>query len=254
MKNSVIIRLAFFIGILALWQVGIPFLGIPEYLLPTPLQIGEQLIVNYSFLLKHTYVTLMESVSGFALGLALALLFALGITRSKFFEMLIYPFLVVSQTIPKIAIAPLLLIWFGYGILPKVIVSAMMCFFPIVVNTTKGLKSVDQELLDLMESYGATWIQTLIKVKFPAALPYIFAALKVAITLSVIGAVVGEFVGSDAGLGYLILQADANLDTSLMFAELICLSLMGICLFGTIGFIERRVLSWHTSEIDAGQN
>lgn len=253
MKNS-LVRIVFFIGILALWQVSVPMFHVPSYLIPTPLQIGEQIILKHALLLKHTYITFLEAITGFALGLIIALLFALGITRSKFLDMLISPFMVISQTIPKIAIAPLLLIWFGYGLLPKVVVSAVMCFFPIVVSTVKGLKSVDPELLDLMGSYGATKTETLIKVKIPAALPYIFAALKVSITLSVMGAVVGEFVGADGGLGYLILQSNANLDTSLMFAELVILSMLGLSLFGIIRLIEKKVLSWHTSEINIEQN
>lgn len=249
MRKIWVMQLACIAGVLAAWQIIVLALNIPEYILPSPSQIGEQIIAKYPLLLKHTYVTFLETISGFALGAGLAFLFALGMSYSKTFEALIYPFLIMSQTTPRIAIAPLLLIWFGYGLLPKIIVSAIVCFFPIVVGTLRGIKSVDPELLELMSSYGATKTETLVKVKVPSALPYIFAALKVSITLSVIGAVVGEFVGSDAGLGYLIIHANANLNTSLMFAEILILSLMGVCLFGVIGIIERRVLSWHTPEI-----
>lgn len=250
MKKVFAIQIICLIGFLVMWQVVVTAIGTPEYILPSPLQIGGQIITNYPLLLKHAYVTLLEAVGGFALGAGLAFLFALGMSYSKMFETLIYPFLIFTQTTPRIALAPLLLIWFGYGLLPKIVISAIVCFFPIVVGTAKGIKSVDSELLDLMNSYGSTKTETLVKVKLPAALPYIFAALKVSITLSVIGAVVGEFVGSDAGLGYLILHANANLNTSLMFAEIILLSLMGMSLFGIIGLVEKKVLSWHMSEVN----
>jgi len=247
--KRILIQLIFFASLLALWQISVTAFNIPEYLFPAPLEISKQ-FVNYSLFLKHTYITLLESISGFVLGAIFAFLIALGINYSKLLEILIHPFLMISQTTPRIAIAPFLIIWFGHDLIPKIIIAAIMSFFPIVVNTVKGFRSADSELLELMDSYGATRTETLIKVKIPGALPYIFVALKLAITFSVIGAVVGEFVGADEGLGYLILQGNVNLDTSLMFAALFVLSIMGIVLYKIIGIIEKKVLYWHASEIN----
>lgn len=153
----------------------------------------------------------------------------------------------MSQTTPKIAIVPFLILWFGYDLLPKIIIAAIVSFFPILVNSVKGLKSADLELLDLMKSYGATNKQVFLKVKFPYALPYIITGLKIGVAFSVIGAIVAEFVGADKGLGYLIMQGNINLDTSFMFAALVILSLLGVALYKIMSIIEKKVLYWHPS-------
>ena len=244
--KKVFFQLSFICGLLLFWQLATTYFAIPTYLLPSPLDILNELEGNR--LLIHSSITIMEAISGFAMGAALAMALSLGIFYSKKFELLSYPFLILSQTTPKIAIAPLLVMWFGYGILPKIIIAATISFFPIAINTVKGLRSVDQEILDVMASYRATKNETLLRVRIPAALPFVFAGLKIAITLSVIGAVVGEFVGADVGLGYLIMQSNATLNTPLMFAALVLLGVIGAALFAAIHLIEKKMVRWHPSE------
>jgi NitT/TauT family transport system permease protein len=162
--------------------------------------------------------------------------------RSRLIERMLYPLVISSQTFPKEALAPIFVIWFGFGLLPKVIIAGLISFFPVVVNTTRGLLSVDPLILDLMRSLSANHRQIFTKVRLPNAIPYLFAALKMCITLSVIGAVVGEFVGASAGLGHLIRLANSELATDLMFAALIALGLMGTTLFLLVDGLEKTAL------------
>ncbi|MBI2134874.1 ABC transporter permease [Candidatus Woesearchaeota archaeon] len=246
MKKA-IMQILFYFGILMIWQISSMVLNIPEYILPSPLEIGKEISANLSLLLKHASITFFEAITGFILGTVTAIILALIMVNFKIFEVLVYPLLVMSQTTPKIAIVPFLILWFGYDLLPKIIIAAIVSFFPILVNSVKGLKSADLELLDLMKSYGATNKQVFLKVKFPYALPYIITGLKIGVAFSVIGAIVAEFVGADKGLGYLIMQGNINLDTSFMFAALVILSLLGVALYKIMSIIEKKVLYWHPS-------
>jgi NitT/TauT family transport system permease protein len=245
--KEITLQLIFYLSLILVWQILVGILDVPEYLFPSPLDVADQFKSNFFILLENTGVTIFETLIGFILGVVFALLVALAIVHSRILEILIYPALIFSQTTPRIAIAPLLVIWFGYDILPKIIIVIIISFFTIVVNTVKGLKSADPELLNLMNSYGASKKEILIKVKLPIALPYIFAALKIAITLSVIGAVVGEFVGADKGLGYLIMLGNVNLDTSLMFSAIIILGIMGTLLYKIVCMAEKRIMYWSPS-------
>jgi len=193
----------------------------------------------------HTWVTLYETVAGFFLALLIGLPLAILVVYSSILKNTIYPILLVFQSVPKVAIAPLFLIWIGYGEMSKVLIAAIVAFFPIVVNTATGLESVEAEILELTHSLHATKLQVFFKVRFPWALPYIFSGMKVAITLAVIGAVIGEFVGSDKGLGYLILAASGEMNTALIFGVMAILALIGIVTFTAIDLLEKLICPWY---------
>lgn len=249
MNKYRIYQIILFLGLIFFWEAFVKIFDIPNYILPGPIEILLSIGKNYPLLLRHTKVTFIEVILGFSCGTLTAIVLAMIIVYSQVLANIIYPLIIGSQTIPKIAIAPLLLIWFGYGLLPKIIVSAMICFFPIVITLTKGLNSVDLDLMNLLRIYGATRREIFFKVRIPTALPYFFAGLKTSAVLSVVGAVVGEFVGADKGLGYLIIQSDADYRVALMFASLFCLCLIGSGLFGVIRLVEKRLLYWHVSEM-----
>lgn len=183
--------------LLILWQWAVKILHIPEYILPSPTEIFFTAIQYQQHLIKHSLITFYEILIGFTLGLTAAFIISLGILYSQVLEKFIYPLLISFEVTPKIALAPLFLIWFGYGLLPKILITALISFFPIIINTVKGFKSIEMELIDLMYSLSATRRQMLIKIRMPSSLPYVFAGLKIAITLSVTGAVIGEFVGAN---------------------------------------------------------
>ncbi|MBU1862236.1 MAG: ABC transporter permease [Candidatus Omnitrophica bacterium] len=249
MKNNIIVfikeNVAWIMAlffVLLLWQGGVKFFHVPEYILPTPSQIIAEMSVSYRSLMRHSWVTIGEIVMGFTLGMISAFILSIGIVYSRTIKRAVYPFLMFFQVVPKMALAPIFLVWFGYGILPKVLISALVCFFPIVINTVRGLTAIEKELLDLTYSLNATKTQVLRKIRIPLSLPYVFSGLKIAISLSVIGAVVGEFIGTDRGLGYLIMMANANLETAMMFSTIIVLSFIGITLFLVVCLGERIVL------------
>lgn len=233
--------LLFFTCILILWQFVVFVFEIPNYILPAPLVVLKTLFIQRSYFINHSFVTIIEILLGFLIGSFLGFVLALGIASFKFLEKVLYPLLIFTQITPKIAVAPLFLIWFGYGLLPKIIITALMCFFPIVINTVKGLKCVHPDLIDLMHSLSATKKQILYTIRLPNSIPFIFSALKLSITLSVIGAVIGEFVGSNKGLGYVIMLANTNLNTELVFASLVILCVIGSILFLSIGLTERTL-------------
>lgn len=230
---------------LLLWQVAASALQVPHWLLPSPADILGALASSGDLLARHTWVTLQEVLVGFGLSFAIGVTLAIAIAYSRTLERAIYPFVIASQTIPVIAIAPILLIWFGYGLLPKVIVVALICFFPIVVNMVDGLRSVDPELVSLMRSLGATRRQIFTKAQLPASLPFLFSGTKVAIAVSVIGAVIGEWVGASAGLGYFMVRSASQFQTARVFAAILVLSAMGIALFAAVALSERCLLPWY---------
>lgn len=237
----------FFVSVLATWECIVVFTGIPKYLLPAPSAILRRLAEIGGMLLEHTLITLFESMMGFALASLLGIAIAISIAQSRVVERVIYPYVVVAKVVPIVAIAPLLMLWFGFGVAPKIVIAALISFFPIVVNTVKGLKSTDPQALRLMRSLSATPFQTFVKIRLPYALPYILAGFKIAIPLSVVGAVVGELVGADKGLGHLIMIAEAYLDTEMMFSAVIMAVILGVSLFLLVSVLERHLLSWHES-------
>ena len=228
--------------ILIAWEVITPLSGIHELILPQPSVIAVTIVEEWAKLLKHTQVTLLESLYGFLLGIGIAVPLALGIFSWKFFERAVYPILVVLNTVPKVALAPILVLWFGFGWTPKILVGFLIAFFPIVISTVVGLQGMDKDMVHLARSMGASPWQTFMKFRLPAALPSIFGGLKVGITLAVIGAVIGEYVASEEGLGYLQLLASSEFNSPLNFAALIFIAIMGIILFYVVEFAERILI------------
>ena len=231
-------------GVLLAWEAATRVFRIPRFIMPAPSAIfSEGWEWRYRFI-GHTWVTLYETLGGFALSMLVGVPLAVLIVYSPTLKSALYPLIVLAQSVPKIAIAPVLLLVLGHGEIPKVIVAFLVAFFPVVVDTATGLAATPPELLDLSRSYRASAFKTFLKVRLPMAMPFIFAGAKVAITLSVIGAVVGEFVGSDQGLGYLILSATSYWKTELAFSAMILLSVMAIVLFGAVSLVERLVCPW----------
>lgn len=229
------------------WEFAGTLFRVPQYLLPQPSVILQHIVLDLSILLPHIWVTLYETVLGFILACAVGVVLAIGIAHSEFLRNGFYPILVFLQTTPKIAVAPLFIIWFGFGFLPKIVLSFLICFFPIVINMALGLITVDPDMLDLLRNFRASEWQVFKKVRFPNSLSYLFAGMKIAVPLAVIGAVVGEFIGSDKGLGYMILYANSQLNTILLFSALFYLSLMGVVLFGLIVLLEKVIAPWAPS-------
>jgi len=219
-----------------------------NYLVPRPAQVWEKFTTDFGYLAEHTGVTLYETIIGFILASLLGLGTAILIVYSPTAEKTLYPIVLFAQVIPKVAIAPLLIAWFGAGAQsPKIILAVLIAFFPVVISGVAGLRSIDPELLDLSSTMGANWWQTFRKIRFPNALPHIMAGEKVAVTLAVVGAVVGEFVGAGEGLGYVLLVANGNLDSPTLFAALILMSAIGIVLFVLIEVAEALLVPWHAS-------
>ena len=195
-------------------------------------------------IVQHTLVTLYETVVGFGLSILIGVPLAVAVVFSPLLQKTIYPILLALQSVPKVAIAPLLALWIGFGALPKIIVVFLVCFFPIIVSTATGLQSVPPQVMDLIRSLSASTLQTFVKIRFPTAMPHIFVGLKIAITFAVIGAVIGEFVGSESGLGYLILVSSSQSRTPLAFAALLVLTMMSIALYYLIEYLERVLVPW----------
>lgn len=223
------------------WQILVPLSGLSEFVLPTPLAIAKRIVHDLPLLSAHTYVTLLEVIFGFTLGALIGIPLALSIFYSRAFERAIYPILVGLQTVPKVSLAPILVLYLGYGWAPKIVLAFMISFFPIVISTVVGLQSLDKNLVNLVRSMGANEWQIFFKLRLPAALPNIFAGFKVAISLAVIGAVIGEYVAAERGLGYLQLQANSQFDTTLNFATVVTISALGVMLYFVIDIIESRV-------------
>lgn len=250
MKRRTIVRIGLtllsFAAFLTLWQ-AVAWLGdYPPFILPTPRLVAVRLaeIAMDGSLWRHTWVTLREVLAGLGLGALVATLLGYGLAHSPLAERLLTPFIVASQSIPVVAVAPLLVIWFGTGLLSKTLVCALTVFFPILVNTVVGVRSVESDLRDLMRSLEATRWQTIRLLELPAALPVFLGGLKVGATLSVIGAIVGEFVASTRGLGYLLKQGQQLYDTALVFVGIGALMALAQALYGAVALVERRLLCW----------
>jgi NitT/TauT family transport system permease protein len=235
------------VAVLVLWEVAVMLFRIPPYLIPTPKSVVNALIGEWSRIWRESLVTTYATLGGFALSALIGIPMAVAISYSRLMESLLYPILVFSQSIPKIAIAPLFVVWFGFGIVPKIIAAFLLGFFPVVVSTVQGFKSVEPDMIDLVRSMKASRLQIFAKISLPQALPSIFSGLKVAVTLAVVGAVVGEFVGSNSGIGYVLQIANGNFDLPLMFAALFVLSMIGVLLFAAVDLIEKWMIPWHMS-------
>ena len=230
--------------ILLLWHFYVVLLEVPIIVLPTPLQVLQALVQESKTLSEEAWVTAQECVYGFALALGVGIPIAVVMTYSRIANQMFYPLLVASQSIPKVAVAPILLVWFGTGIQSKLAMAFIIAFFPVVVDTATGLRSTSPELIELARSLQCNRLQTFFKIQLPSALPSIFSGAKIAVTLSVIGAVIGEFIGSNKGLGNLLLTANSQLDSPLVWAALVVLSVLGIVLYGLVVVAERLLMPW----------
>ncbi len=239
-----------FVGILAflaVWEAGVALYQPPAYLLPAPSVIFDTFIREFPRLAFHGWVTAYEMLLGYFLAVAVAVPLAIAITSSQRFDRFVMPTMLFFQVVPKVAVAPLFLVWFGVGALPKVLVAFLISFFPIVIDAAVGLRSMSAEMTDLARSMGASRLQVFARFRLPTSLPYLFSGLKVAATLAVAGAVVGEFVGADKGLGYLLLVTNSNMETALMFATIVALTMIGLAFFYAVELFEAFLIPWHVT-------
>jgi NitT/TauT family transport system permease protein len=239
-------QVAFLAFLLSLWEWGLPHLDVPRYLVPLPSEIGRALYNGYAHGLfwTHTWVTLKEVLIGYGIGVAMGIGLGVMVSESRLLDKLFSPYIIAMNALPKVAIAPLMVVWFGQGITAKVLVTALVAFFPLLVNVTVGLKSLDQEQLDLMRGMTASRWQIFTKMKFRNGLPHIFAGLEIAMVLAVVGAVVAEFVGAQQGLGYYIQLSLALVNPAGMFAMLIILAVMSYALYEIVHRIGQKLVFW----------
>lgn len=237
--------LALCLALLILWQVASIALDIQEWLLPSPVQIVRAGWEARPLLWPHFWQTTRETLIGFGLALAIGLGLGMLIDYSNTIRAAVYPLLVLSQTIPVVAIAPLLVIWFGYTILPKVIVVGLVCFFPIVVNTADGLRAAEPEQIALLRTMGASRKDVFFKIRLPGALPAIFTGIKIGITYSVVGAIMGEWVGASQGLGVFMLRATNSFRTDWVFVSIVLTAALSLLLFGAVTLLQHTALRWY---------
>jgi NitT/TauT family transport system permease protein len=240
------------VAVLILWELGTRAFDVPVFLLPPPTAIVAAMDKHASLLAVASGVTTIEIVLGFALSIAVGIPLALMIFLWPPFARAVLPLLISSQAMPKVAVAPLLLVWFGFGLVPKVLIAFLIAFFPVVINTAVGLAAIEPEKIYLARSMGFGAAATFFKIRLPNALPAIFGGLKISITLAVVGAVVGEFVGGDAGLGYLLMVANGSMDTQLLFAGIVALTILGVVLFVLVELAERLAIPRHIISGDKG--
>ncbi|MCC6868648.1 MAG: ABC transporter permease [Burkholderiales bacterium] len=230
------------------WELAVRLTGIKEYLLPAPSKIWIEFWKRHDVVAVSAWVTTQEILAGFALAVVVSVPLALAVAYSRFMEEAVYPVIVFLQIIPKIAIAPLFIIWFGFGFTPKLLLVFLLSFFPIVVSSIAGFKSADPDVMDFARTTGASGWTMFRKIRLPQALPHIFTGLKVGAALAATAAVVAEFVASDRGLGYLLLQYNGQLDTPMVFATIVILSLIGLVVYYAVEIVERLAIPWHVSQ------
>jgi NitT/TauT family transport system permease protein len=232
--------------VLAAWQAVVRVFDVPEVLVPAPTEVLASLVAGLAdgSLVEHSWVTLQEILVGFGIAVLAALLCAFLVTQSRILDKALFPLIVMTQTIPKVAMAPLLVVWFGTELTSKVLTTALIAFFPLLINAILGLRSADPDQIDMLRSFGATRMDVLRRLQIPSALPHIFAGLDVAVVLSVTGAIVAEFVGATAGLGYVIQATNFTLDVSRTFAVLVILSAIGLALHAIVVLCNRKIVFW----------
>ena len=236
-------------AILVIWELSVRIFKVKEYILPSPIVSLQHLFVaqpdaNYNWAV-HIRITLMELAISFAMTALLGIAIAIGLAWSATVKKIIMPAFVFLNSLPIIAIAPLLVLWFGYGLKTNILIAFLVAFFPIVINTTVGLSEIDEDLLDLVRYLHGTKLQIFLKLRIPNSLPYIFTGLKISSTMSVVGAIVGEFIASDKGLGYIIINSQYTMDSPPIFAGLMLVSLFGVILLGIVSAAERLCMPWH---------
>jgi NitT/TauT family transport system permease protein len=246
--------MAIFVLFFLVWEFAVRLFDIKEYLLPPPSLVWVEFWKRHEIVLAGAWVTTQEMLAGYALAVAISIPLALWITWSRFMEQSVYPVIVFLQIVPKIAVAPLFIIWFGFGFTPKVLVVFLLCFFPIVVSGIAGFKSADKDVMDFARTTGASGLRLFMKIRLPQALPHIFTGLKVGAALAATAAVVAEFVASDRGLGYLLLQYNGQLETPMVFATIVLLSLIGLVVYYAVEIVERIAIPWHVSQQAAAQD
>jgi NitT/TauT family transport system permease protein len=234
----------FVAGALVLWQGACSLFNIQPFLLPSPIAVVESTVKWFAPILSNAGFTLLATLIGFGLAVVLGVALGVGIGASRLIYRGLYPLLVAFNSVPKVAVVPVFVIWFGAGTVPAVLTAFMVSFFPIAVNVATGLATVEPELLDVLRALGASKKDILLKVGFPRSMPYFFASLKVAVTLAFVGAIISETVAAKRGIGYLMMAATSNFDTPLVFAGLVITSLMGVAMYGIFAVIERRVTYW----------
>jgi NitT/TauT family transport system permease protein len=239
-------------ALLALWQFFVMLFQVKEYIIPSPLSVLARIFVPEMAAkhqwLKHIQATSIEIFFGFAITSVLGVFLAILISWSRLLKGIISPLLTFFNSIPKIAMAPLFILWFGYGIIPNILIGFLIAFFPVVINTVTGLNAVEEELLELVRYMDARKWQIFLKIRLPNSLPYIFSGLKISTTLCVVGAIVGEFIASTKGLGFLLKDSQAAIDTPPMFAGLLLISVLGLGLFGIISLCARALMPWQKAE------
>jgi NitT/TauT family transport system permease protein len=233
-----------FLGLLLVWQLAATTLGLREYLLPSPMSVVRALVGDEIPWATHIWITALEILGAFVLAGLLGVLLGVAIAWSQTLSRALVPFLVFVNTLPKVAIAPLFLLWLGYGILPNMLIGALIGFFPVVINTAVGLTQIDPEMLDLGRVFNAPKWKVFLKIRIPNACPYILSALKVTATAAVVGAIVGEFVASQRGLGYVIIATQSSMNTPVAFGALVWISIIGLVLYGAVGLVARWTVPW----------
>jgi NitT/TauT family transport system permease protein len=244
--RPVIVALLGAIGVLAIWQAIIVGLKVPEYLVPAPTAVWGSLTSDFALLMQNAWPTLVESVVGFLLGNGIAVGLAIIFVHNKTLEQIFYPMAVVVRTIPIIAIAPILVLLLGSGLTPKVAIAALISFFPTLVNMVRGLESVDKQALELMHVLSASKTEVFFKLRLISSLPYLFAALKISTGACVVGAIVAEWIGSDTGLGVLVVNATYQFRTPLLYATMVVASVMALVFFALVVLLERLIVRWET--------
>lgn len=239
--------MATFVVVIAIWEIASRAGLVASYLLPAPSEIVVKLAEARSSLLAHTLVTAVEIVVSFVAALVVGVVLAIGVVYIRPLERAVYPWIIATQVIPKVAIAPLFIVWFGFGLAPKVIIGFLIAFFPILIDTVIGLRSVESESIFLLQSMGAGRWQSFLRLRLPNAAPNIFAGMKVSITLATVGAIVAEFVGANEGLGYVLLFANGIIDTKLLFAALTLISILALVLYLIVSALEHIIIRWHVS-------
>ena len=239
---------AFFACFFLLWELSIDWFEVPQYILNKPSEIIINSAADLPRLMQYTYITGLETVLGFVVAICLAIPIGVAITFSNILRRTLYPFLVSVEMVPKIAFAPLFISWLGFGLLPKVIIVFLVCFFPIVLNAILAFGSLSQELDRFSQITGASQIKIFLKIRIPFALPQCFVGIKYAAINATVGAAIAEFIGSDQGLGFYIQIVTGNMRPDLAFAGIFLLTLLGLSLFGIVTFVERLMIPWHISQ------
>lgn len=236
--------IAVFASFILLWQLAVSFLGMREYLLPSPMAVLRAMFGGEIPWGGHIWITCVEIVGAFVLAGVAGIVLGVAIAWSPGWSSALTPFLVFVNTLPKVAVAPLFLMWMGYGIVPNMLIGALIGFFPVVINTAVGLTQIDQDIVDLGRVFSAPKWKVFVKIRVPNAYPYILSALKVTATSAVVGAIVGEFVASQSGLGYVIITTQSSMNTPVAFAALVWISVLGLLLFGAVAALARLLVPW----------